>query len=93
MGETLIWKLLNNIQLQLLISFLLKMIILNENINSLAARFFIPFAGHGVNFLQTFTWHGLLALVFMISGLRIEAPPPSTVQGKCIYTFLKAENQ
>ena len=34
-------------------------------------------------------WHRLFSLVLMFSGLRIEALPPSTVQGKCIYTFLK----
>ena len=29
-------------------------------INPLAVEFFLlSFAGHGVNFLQTFTWHGL----------------------------------
>ena len=28
----------------------------------------------------------------MFPGLRIEAPP-STVQGKCIYTIFKAKNQ
>ena len=34
-------------------------------------------------------WHGLFSLVLLFSGLRIEAPIPSTVQGKWIYTFLK----
>ena len=34
-------------------------------------------------------WHGLFSLVLMFSGLRIEAPLPSTIQGKCIYVFLK----
>ena len=29
----------------------------------------------------------------MFTGVRIEAPPLSTVQGKCIYTIFKAENQ
>ena len=38
-------------------------------------------------------WHGLFSLVLMFSGLRIEAPPLSTVQSKYIYTFFKAENQ
>ena len=62
--------------------------------------FLLPFAGHGVNFLQTFTCHGLsfsmftvlhrlFSLVLMFSRLRIEALSPSTVQGKCIYTFIK----
>ena len=59
---------------------------------------------HKDNFLQTLTWHGLsismftiwhdfFSLVLMFPGVRIEAPPPSTVQGKCIYTYLQAENQ
>ena len=34
-------------------------------------------------------WHELFSLVLMFSTLRIEALPPSIVQGKCIYTFLK----
>ena len=34
-------------------------------------------------------WHRLFSLVIMFPGLRIEALPISTVQGKCIYTFLK----
>ena len=38
-------------------------------------------------------WQGLFSLVLMFLGLRIEAPPLSTVQSKCIYTFFKAENQ
>ena len=55
-------------------------------------------------FLQTLTWHGLLfsmftiwyglfSLLLMFPKMRIEAPPPSTVQGKYIYTLFKAENQ
>ena len=73
-------------------------------VNPLAAEFFLlPFAGHRINFIQTFTWHehslsmctvwhGLFSLVLMFSGLRIEALPCSTVQGMCIQ-FYKAENQ
>ena len=73
-----------------------KFLKINNFFNNLAAvLFLLPFAGHGVNFLQTFTWHrlsfsmftvwhGLFSLVLMFFGLRIEAPPPSTVQGKCI---------
>ena len=38
-------------------------------------------------------WHGLFSLVLMIHGLRIEAPPLSTVLNKCIRTIFKAENQ
>ena len=38
-------------------------------------------------------WHGLFILVIVFPRLRIEAPPLSTVQGKCIYTIVKAENQ
>ena len=66
-------------------------------------RFFIPFREHGDNLFPTFTgtevfsmftfWHGLLSLVLVFFGLRIEALPLSTVQGKCIYTLFKAENQ
>ena len=37
-------------------------------------------------------WHGLFSLVLTFPGLRIEAPPLSTVQGKCIYKTFKAEN-
>ena len=62
--------------------------------------FFYTLQGHEDNCLQTLNWHellfsmftvwhGLFSLVLMFSGLRIEAPPLSTVQGKCIYTFLK----
>ena len=69
--------------------------------NPSAAGFFCyPLAGHAVNFLQTCTWHGpsfsilivwhqLFSLLLMFSRVRIDASPPSTVQGKCIYTFLK----
>ena len=38
-------------------------------------------------------WHGLFSLVFVFPGLRIGAPPLSTVQVKCIYTSCKVENQ
>ena len=38
-------------------------------------------------------WYGLFSLVLMSSGLRIEALPLSTVQGTCMYTIFKAENQ
>ena len=38
-------------------------------------------------------WHELFSMVLMFPGMRIEALPPSTVQGKCISTFFKAENQ
>ena len=42
------------------------------------------------NFFSMFTiWHGYFSLVLMFHGLRIDAPPISTVQSKCIYTFLK----
>ena len=35
-------------------------------------------------------WHGLSSLILMFPGQKIEAPPLSTVQSKCIlYTFLK----
>ena len=44
----------------------------------------------GTDIFPMFTiWHGLFSLVLVFTGLRIEAPPPSTVQDKCIYTFLK----
>ena len=73
-------------------------------INRFLRRFFYTLQGHGDNFLQTFTWHGvffsmftvwhgLFSLVLLFPGLRIEAPPLSTVQGKCIYTIFKAEIQ
>ena len=59
---------------------------------------------HGDNFLQTLNRHGLyfsifavrhglFSLVLMFPGLRIEAPPPSTVKGKCRYTFLKRKTK
>ena len=79
--------------------------IIDSAINPLAVEFFLlSIAGHGVNFLQTFTWHGLsfsifsvwhglFSLVLMLSGLRIEAPTPSAVQGKCIQPSFKAETQ
>ena len=38
-------------------------------------------------------WHRLFSLVLVFTGLRIEAPHPLTVQGKCIYTIFRAENQ
>ena len=38
-------------------------------------------------------WHGLFSLVLIFPGLRIEAPPPSTVQGQCVYILFKAEHQ
>ena len=38
-------------------------------------------------------WHALFPLTLMFRAVRTEAPPPSTVQGKCIYTFFKGENQ
>ena len=38
-------------------------------------------------------WHRLFSFVPLFPGVRIETPPTSTVQGKCLYTFLKAENQ
>ena len=38
-------------------------------------------------------WHGLFCFVLVFPGLRIEASPLSTVQGKCIYKIFKAENQ
>ena len=63
-------------------------------VNPLAAElFFATLELVRRSFLQTLTWHGLFSLVLMFPGLRIEAPPLSTVQGKCIYTFFKAENQ
>ena len=76
-----------------------------NGVNPLAVGFLlIPSNWHGDIFLQTLTWHGLLfsmftvwhgffSLVLMFPGLRIEALPPSTVRGKCIYTFFKAKNQ
>ena len=62
--------------------------------------FLLPSNWHKDNFLQTLTWHGLsfsmftvwhglFSLVLMFPGLRSEAPLPSTVQGKCRYTFFK----
>ena len=92
----------------MLISIVIIIIIIIIIINTLAEEFFIPFRGHGDNFLHTS--HGddafssllfCLARTFFfgthVSGLRIEAPPLSTVQGKCyihLYTLLfKAENQ
>ena len=58
---------------------------------------FIPFRGHGDNFLHTFTWlevfsmftvwDGLFSLVLMFSGLRIEALPKPHYRVKCIYTI------
>ena len=37
-------------------------------------------------------WHRLFSLLLRFPGLRIEAPPPSIVQYKCIYTIFKAKN-
>ena len=37
-------------------------------------------------------WHELFSLVLMFPSLKIEAPPPSTVQGVYIH-FFKAKNQ
>ena len=62
--------------------------------------FFATLQWHGDNVLQTLTWHRLsfsiftvwhrlFSLVLLFPRLRIEALLPSTVQGKCIYTFLK----
>ena len=62
--------------------------------------FFSTIQGHRDNFFthphwaQTFFCNvyclsGLFSLVLMFPGLKIEAPVSSTVQGKCIYTFLK----
>ena len=47
-------------------------------------KFFFPC----LLFITTF-----FSLVLVFPGLRIEAPPSSTVQDKCIYTIFKAENQ
>ena len=68
-------------------------------VNPLPAKFFYILHGHGDNFLQTFTWHGLFSMftvwhgffsfVLTFPGLRIEDPTPSIVQGKSIYTFFK----
>ena len=38
-------------------------------------------------------WHRLFSMILMFPGLRIEAPPLSTVQGGCIYEIFKVENQ
>ena len=38
-------------------------------------------------------WNRLFCLVLAFLGLRIETLSLSTVQGKCIYTIFKAENQ
>ena len=70
--------------------------------NPLAAEFFsLPFRGMEIIFYKSspgtdflfqclFTvWHSLVSLVLLFPDLRIESPHPSTVQGKCIYTFLK----
>ena len=38
-------------------------------------------------------WHGHFSLILTFPGLRIEAPPLSTVQDKYIYKILKAKNQ
>ena len=48
----------------------------------------------GTVFFSMFSvWHRLFSLVLMFPRLKIEALAPSTVQGKCIYTIFKAENQ
>ena len=48
----------------------------------------------GMKFFLMFTvWHGLFSMVLIFPGMRIEAPPLSTVKGKCIYTIFRAENQ
>ena len=38
-------------------------------------------------------WHRLFSLVLAIPGLRIESTPLFTVQGKCIYKIINAENK
>ena len=38
-------------------------------------------------------WHRLYSLILTFPWLRIEAPPLTAVQEKCIYKFFKAENQ
>ena len=48
---------------------------------------------HGVYFFIFTVWHGHFSLVLTFPGLRIEDPPLCTVQGKCLYTIFKAENQ
>ena len=40
-------------------------------------------------FFNIYCLERIFSFILMFSGLRIEAPPPSAVQGKCIYTFLK----
>ena len=47
----------------------------------------------GLSFSMFTVLHRLLSLVLMFPGLPIEAPPQSTVQGKCIYTFFKQKTR
>ena len=67
----------------------------------LQSFFLLPFAGHVVNFLQTFTrhglsfsmftvWHGLFSLVLVFSGLRIDASPHPQYRAS-VYTLFESE--
>ena len=56
-------------------------------------NFYKPLPGMDFRFQCLPFGTDFFSLVLMFPGVRIEASPPSTVQGKCIYTFFKVKNQ
>ena len=73
-----------------------------EEVNPLAAYFFIPLRGTEIffinlslsqTFLNVYCWAQTIFFGARISRAENLSSAPFTVQGKCIYTFFKAENQ